>query len=81
MGLSSRKQHLAPIAIVFELVNPVTSLWGFIDRGRKLWLDEMEFAIHEGHSSHLGNESLEVEFGFKRIYNSGGHLGTHCGQG
>ena len=40
--LSSLKQHLAAIAIVFDFVNPVLALWRLIDRGSKLWLDEPE---------------------------------------
>jgi hypothetical protein len=43
------KQHLASIAIVFDFVNPVLPLWGFIDRRCELRLDEAELANDAGH--------------------------------
>jgi len=42
MAQTSLHQHLAAIAIVFDFVNPVLSLWRLIDQGWKLWLDESE---------------------------------------
>jgi hypothetical protein len=44
--LSPLKQHLAAIAIVFDFVNPLLSLWRLIDRGSELGTDKAENAGH-----------------------------------
>jgi hypothetical protein len=54
--LPSLKQHLATVAVVFDLVNPVLALRRLIDRGSKLGRDKAK-ARNAGHGSYLASLS------------------------
>jgi hypothetical protein len=51
--LTLLKQHLAAIAVVFDLVNPVIPLRGLIDERCELRLDEAEWANDARHAPNL----------------------------
>ena len=61
--LAALKQHLAPITVVLDFVNPVLALWRLIDRGGKLRLDEAKprgYVIHR--VGPLSGSFLRVRF-------------------
>ena len=60
-GLTSLHYKERAVSVVLDLVNPTTPQRRLIYECCKLGFDEMEFAIHAGHSSHLTSESREVE--------------------
>jgi hypothetical protein len=39
--LATLNHHLRAVAIVFDFVNPVLALWRLLDRGSKLWLENL----------------------------------------
>jgi hypothetical protein len=57
--LAAIKHHLRAITIVFDFVNPVLALRRLIDRGSKLWLDELEAGSYAEHERFVvGGRSL-----------------------
>ena len=60
--LPSLKQHLATIAVVFDLVNRVLAPRRPINHARKLWLNEPEPVGYAKHSAFVAIERLFVKW-------------------